>query len=87
MNEENNKEEVEEPIPEINEEEETVTAEPDAESNKGRQLCSEVLATKIHGVILQSIIHKLHQILVQRVCFFTFILIEVVSGKSFRYFV
>ncbi|XP_053397711.1 small subunit processome component 20 homolog [Mercenaria mercenaria] len=55
-------EDAEEPVTEINEEGETTEVELD----KGKQLCSEPLATKIHGTILKSVIHQLHRILVQK---------------------
>ena len=48
---------------EINEAGETTVVEED----KGKQICLEPLATKIHGTILKSVIHQLHRILVQKV--------------------
>jgi hypothetical protein len=53
----------EEAIPEINEAEESTPVE----SEKGKHICSETLATKIHGTILKNVIHHLHKILVQKV--------------------
>lgn len=54
-----------ETVPEINEApEEEETSE---ELTKGKQLCSENLATKIHQVVLKTVISQLHRILVQKV--------------------
>lgn len=52
-------------VPEINQDmEEERNPE---ELPKGKQLCSEKLATKIHEIILKTVIHQLHKILIQKV--------------------
>lgn len=52
-------------VPEINQDmEEERNPE---ELPKGKQMCSEKLATKIHEIILKTMIHQLHKILIQKV--------------------
>ena len=48
------------------------TSEDTKESEEGKLLCSEQMATKIHSVILENVIRHLHRILVEKVSEFKF---------------
>ena len=45
----------------------TETSEEIKESEEGKLLCSEEMATKIHSMILNNVIAQLHKILVEKV--------------------